>query len=515
MTEVQKQEIQNKAKSRTCISADVRICSRYLSTESAKKNFSFRGNRQSLSHCVSVAFITSKELLKMLRPKEFSLTRSKSRRYDRKTVADDVYLYQTIMDKPSSIHLEVECNRFTSLYLTLDLSESQNYILFRYDEKGQETLVPSLSFTVKVKPFSTVSLGCCKAVEGLLEGSSLLVRWGCVEEQPDEREVQKYLQDHRISMQKRLTEAENALFPSERIDLDGSAVHKIYEDKGISFVDLSFPPLQQSIFQAAQWEKLTKEKKKELEEIEWKRAKDFMKPTSKDDYVLIIQVFENGIEAADILQGGLDDCWFLSSLAALAEYPDLVKALFPPCSREYNDSGVYFVRFCKNGLWTSVRVDDYIPCFPGSGPVFTRSHGNELWALLAEKAYAKLHGSYVGIQSGQSYEALMDLTGAPFRIIELPETIETEAPFTLDSIWNGLVDGINNHYIMSSNTRTRDAMLSRKSTAGTDEAGSERKAISFHHHGQDIHETGLVSSHSYTILAVKQTSTGVRLVKLR
>jgi tetratricopeptide (TPR) repeat protein len=329
-----------------------------------------------------------------------------------------------------------------------------------------------------------------------------------------EREYQGYLQDHRISMQKRLTEAENAQFPSESIDLSGSAVHKICRDKGISFIDLSFPPLQQSIFQAAQWAELTKERKKELDEIEWTRSA-FVYPTSKDDYMLINHVFENDIEAADILQGGLFGCWFLSSLAALAEYPRLVEALFLPCSREYNESGVYFVLFCKNGLWTSVRVDDYIPCFPASGPVFSKSRGNEIWVLLVEKAYAKLHGSYLGIQSGKSYEALMDLTGAPYRIIEFPETFATENPATLDSIWNRLVDELSNHYIMSANTRTIDNMLPRKFTGNTGEPGSEGKAISFHHHGHGIQVSGLVSNHSYTVLALKQTRTATRLVKLR
>ena len=39
-----------------------------------------------------------------------------------------------------------------------------------------------------------------------------------------------------------------------------------------------------------------------------------------------------------------------------------------------------------------VVVDDLFPCFPDGGPAYSRNHGNELWVMLLEKAYAKLRG---------------------------------------------------------------------------------------------------------------------------
>jgi calpain-15 len=52
-----------------------------------------------------------------------------------------------------------------------------------------------------------------------------------------------------------------------------------------------------------------------------------------------------------------------------------------------------------------VLVDDYFPCYPDGhpsapGPCFSRTKGHELWVLILEKAWAKLHGSYQNIISG-------------------------------------------------------------------------------------------------------------------
>ena len=44
--------------------------------------------------------------------------------------------------------------------------------------------------------------------------------------------------------------------------------------------------------------------------------------------------------------------------------------------------------------------------------MYSRANGPELWVLLLEKAFAKVHGSYLAIKRGLAYEALMDLTGA-------------------------------------------------------------------------------------------------------
>lgn len=77
----------------------------------------------------------------------------------------------------------------------------------------------------------------------------------------------------------------------------------------------------------------------------------------------------------------------LCAIASLAEEPDAIFRLFEleRHVQEANAEGVYQLRMCKNGCWQTVRVDDFIPCRPGGGPVFATAKHPELWVILIEK----------------------------------------------------------------------------------------------------------------------------------
>lgn len=104
-------------------------------------------------------------------------------------------------------------------------------------------------------------------------------------------------------------------------------------------------------------------------------------------------MFQDTVEPTDIKQGILGDEWFLSALAILAERPALIERLF--LTRHVNEMGIYRVKLCKNGEWQVVTVDDLFPCYPKGEPIFSKCYSNELWVLILEKAYAKLHGGYL------------------------------------------------------------------------------------------------------------------------
>ena len=220
----------------------------------------------------------------------------------------------------------------------------------------------------------------------------------------------------------------------------------------------------------------------------WRRPSDFLNGGSVD-------VFLGGIEPNDIRQGSLADCWFLCALASLAEFPDLVKRLFEKGSDTTSVDGVYKLRFCKNGQWQTVTVDDFFPCFPGAGPAYSRGHGNELWVLLLEKAYAKLHGCYANIKMGWAYEAMMDLTGAPYLTFRFDDE-DCAASIKDGKLWQDLLLWDKEGYIMSASTPGEDVFT---------ESGEKPEKDGI----------GLVAGHAYTLLSARQTKKGHKLCQLR
>jgi len=119
-------------------------------------------------------------------------------------------------------------------------------------------------------------------------------------------------------------------------------------------------------------------------ECTWKRAADLYDNP---------QIFAGGVDPGDIHQTNVGSCYFLASLSALAEFGTEIKDCFSEESQYYNDAGIYTVFFYIGGKKTPVQVDDWIPCY-GSKPLSTTTKSEEIWAILLEKAWAKLHGSY-------------------------------------------------------------------------------------------------------------------------
>jgi calpain-15 len=173
----------------------------------------------------------------------------------------------------------------------------------------------------------------------------------------------------------------------------------------------------------------------------------------------------------------------MCALACIAERPSLVERLF--ITKEYNPNGIYRVKICKNGEWVTVTVDDFFPCFPLGSPIFSRNHGNELWALLLEKAYAKLHGNYFSLRGGYANEALIDLTGCPTITFNFGDD-EVRGLIESNRLWDEMKNNDEEGHLMTISTPGEDRW--------TDQGWVE-----------DDENSGLVPGHSYTILQIKET----------
>ncbi|CAI5643293.1 unnamed protein product [Oreochromis niloticus] len=115
---------------------------------------------------------------------------------------------------------------------------------------------------------------------------------------------------------------------------------------------------------------------------------------------------------------------------------------FPPNSRSLGDlpdlspsqeSEVKWLRpaFWRFGKWVDVVIDDYLPTINKRLLSVSSKDGNEFWAPLLEKAYAKVCGSYVDMHGGSSSEACKDFTGGVNQIYHLTDD---NAP-SHDELW--------------------------------------------------------------------------------
>ncbi|CAA6673108.1 unnamed protein product [Spirodela intermedia] len=256
------------------------------------------------------------------------------------------------------------------------------------------------------------------------------------------------------------------------------AVKEALSSRGeANFTDQEFPPSDRSLFVDPDNPPL------KLQVVsQWTRPTDIVKESCRDSRPCL---FSGPVNSSDVCQGRLGDCWFLSAVAVLTESSRISEVIITP---EFNEEGVYTVRFCIQGEWVPVIVDDWIPCESPGKPAFATSRkGNELWVSILEKAYAKLHGSYEALEGGLVQDALVDLTGGAGEEIDM-RTGQAQIDLASGRLWSQLLRFKQEGFLLG--------------------AGSPS--------GSDVHvsSSGIVQGHAYSLLQIRDVD-GHKLLQIR
>ena len=162
------------------------------------------------------------------------------------------------------------------------------------------------------------------------------------------------------------------------------------------------------------WEDQNPEIQHLIEIDDWKTIKwlrtDQIKQLNDESKGKLQLYIDGEIKNDDIIQGKLSDSYFLSVISSIAESPERIKGLF--VSNQIIDECAFGVKTYINGEETLIVVDNYFPCKAGK-PMFSTNNTHEIWVMILEKVWAKIHNNYQSIIDGRSYEVFRDLLGAP------------------------------------------------------------------------------------------------------
>lgn len=370
---------------------------------------------------------------------------------------------------PHDEYWEMHNQSYSLIYVTLDISQSTGCTVKGHGREVEVTEVVApqerkvLFYIQKSPPFK------------------FKVSYDIREELPSIEAQRESIQENRLSLKDLVKKMRDHVMQMPFEVMDPYELEEAMRKLGYkNFVDPAFPPDESSIYDK------TNEPNYPLDEVAvWKRPCEFMKTRPV--------LFKDSIDPNDIKQGALGNCWFLAAISSLAENPDMVNRLF--ITKEYNEFGIYRLRICKNGEWIVVTVDDYIPCTIKGGPMFTSGNGDELWVLLLEKAYAKVHRNYCQLRAGFLSDGMMDLSGCPTYKYTLPENREYYRKIKdyADDLWTTLMKADGYGHNMCAETPGTDMW--------TEGGGPDQ-------------ESGIVPGHAYSVIQVKEYE-NIRLLNIR
>jgi hypothetical protein len=233
------------------------------------------------------------------------------------------------------------------------------------------------------------------------------------------------------------------------------------------FIDSQFPPTNDSLYGKNNTQtNILSTYEEDLQSLE--KEKSWTRVDRLDDCNSEVIISRNEFSPFDIKQGSLSDCYYLSSLAAIAKNPRLILNLFVMVDIEKLKNIIYsnqqeklsetstikniLIEFSSDNLenekyfeslfklnefyqkffpilkcfimkirihgeWQYILIDGYLPTYQGrQSLIFGKSYSTDLWVSLIEKTWAKILGGYYKTSLGSPAEGFLSLTDSPVEV---------------------------------------------------------------------------------------------------
>lgn len=281
-------------------------------------------------------------------------------------------------------------------------------------------------------------------------------------------------------------------------DLDEESVLTYCQENEKPYIDCVFRPCDYSLYRPDLDTYLPRF-------IPWHRPATWV----PEEQLKEVRLFRRHILPSQVAHGSIGDTYLVSAMAALGEDERTLHDLFRhPVSAASGKMeraiGAYWVTVNFNGWWIPVLLDDYLPA-TRDGPEFARCAMDmrRMWVALLEKVYAKIHGSFANIASGDPLEPLAEFTGFP---ITRYESFWEDAQGGDDTIYKEMASYSKQGYIQ---------MLCTPSDGG--EAFGNANVTSANPQLEAKYEKmGLRLHHGYVVLQTEDfDDLGIRLLRIR
>ena len=406
-------------------------------------------------------------------------------------LTDDIFLYTSTTSEPLTCSYEIESAKSGILKFAMSFDGSEN---IRALQNGEVLLTSN--FGTVGQPFQRSVVGILQQVEVSVSSRLKLgYEWEIIP-----------LNAVDIARNAEICARENDKI-KVLVDLK-KAAEKMYELDSSDYIDIVFPPIVDFSCTSTSLACVNNVWQSQTVPKVFRRLDDFMNQPYK--------VFEGKISPLDIRKGCLGDDGFVCALACLAEHPDVIKRIFVS-NHSALTRGQYGVYLHTSGLREMIITDDYIPCYPNGGPIFARGHGNDVWVMLLQKAYAKAVGGYEYLKNIPFLAAVRDLTGVPCLSIVMQDS-NTKDMIKNDTLWSRMKSDYSSGFLLSLSTAADNNNNDiHNDTRYKRNIDLRIRKMNHSRHQQYIQAPSSSLRHGYTyvILKIKETKMGDRLVQLR